>query len=400
MSTGGTTVVSHRTAVVAVAALFALKGLGFAAVISRAPDLRDDLALSSPSFGLLLLCFAGGATGVLPLAGKVVHLFGSARAALIGATTAAVGTAGLAVALVAVSPGLAGVTLVAMGVGNGIWDVAVNVNGVTLEQRLGTSLLPRLHAVFSVGTIVGAGIGAAGSALAITYSTHLLLVAVVVVVGVAIGVRGLLDTRSDRNRSAGPGRRSGLLAAWCEPRTLLLGLVVLGFAFAEGSANDWLAIVFVDVHGVDTTTAALAYGVFVTAVTAGRLGGALALRRYGSTVLLAVSAVVAGTGLTLVLSSTSAAAACTGAVLWGLGVALGFPVGVSLAGSGDPARAAARVSVTTSLGYTAFLAGPPLLGLMSSSVGISVALWLVAPALLVSLAAVLVLRPEAGVLQS
>ena len=65
----------------------------------------------------------------------------------------------------------------------------------------------------------------------------------------------------------------------------------------------------------------------------------------------------------------SRAVALAGALLWGLGAALGFPVGMSAAAD-DPSRAAVRVSVVSSIGYTAFLAGPPLIGLLAEDVGI------------------------------
>lgn len=380
-----------RPAVAAVSVGFGLKGLAFAAMISRTPDIRDALSLSSAGFGLLLVCFSGGAICGLPVAGAVVHRVGSARAALIGGVAAALGLICLAGGLGTGSVALAAAGLVALGIGNGVWDVAVNVDGVDLERRLGGSLLPRLHAVFSLGAVTGAGLGTAGSALSVPLPIQLVAVAAVVVGVLAVAVRHFVDERRAAEPASGvPTTRSGLLAAWCEPRTVLIGLVVLGFAFTEGSANDWLAILYVDALDVDTTVAAVAYATFVAAVTVGRFAGAALLRRFGRTAVLGGSAVVALSGLVASLTTGSVTVAFAGTVLWGLGSALGFPVGISMAGSGDGgAQAAARVSVVSSLGYTAFLGGPPLLGLLSGSVGIATALWAVAMALAVALCSVI-----------
>jgi MFS family permease len=75
--------------------------------------------------------------------------------------------------------------------------------------------------------------------------------------------------------------------------------------------------------------------------------------------------------------------ALVGALLWGLGAAMGFPVGIAAAAD-DPVRAAARVSVISSLGYAAFLGGPPLLGLLGGLYGIQQAILSVGAALLLA----------------
>jgi MFS family permease len=131
------------------------------------------------------------------------------------------------------------------------------------------------------------------------------------------------------------------------------------------------------------------FAVFVVAMTTGRMVGPVLLDRYGRVPVLRASALLALAGLVLLLLGSPALAA-VGVLAWGLGASLGFPVGVS-AGADDPARAAARVSVVSTLGYSAFLAGPPLLGFVGDHVGTLQSLWVVvavlAPtALLVSVA--------------
>jgi predicted MFS family arabinose efflux permease len=195
----------------------------------------------------------------------------------------------------------------------------------------------------------------------------------------------------------GAPRGSGVLAAWRDPRTLLIGLTVLGFAFTEGSANDWIAVAFVDGYGESETVGALAFGVFVSAMTVGRLCGGSALERYGRVPVLRATALLALVGLALVLLGGSTPVALVGALLWGFGASLGFPVGMSAAAD-DPARAAVRVSVVSSIGYTAFLAGPPLIGLLAEGSGILTALSVVLGALALGLLASGATRPPVAVI--
>ena len=374
---------------VAVAVAFAMNGIGYAGWFSRAPAVRTDLGLSSAGFGLLLLCLAGAALVALPLSGPLVHRVGPARAVLLGSVAVAVGLVILAGGTGTGSVPLAGLGLVLAGLGTSTWDVAMNVHGADVERRLGRTLMPRFHAGFSLGTVVGAGSGAAAAALGVSVAAQLLVTGVLVAVAMTMAVRSFLPTvieqRADR-------RPSGALRAWREPRTLLIGLIMLGFGFTEGSANDWLAITMVDGYGTSEAVGAVALGLFVSAMTVARLVGGAALERWGRVPVLRVTAASALVGLLLVVSGTSVPLVLVGVLFWGAGASLGFPVGMSSAAD-DPVRAAVRVSVASSIGYAAFLAGPPLIGFLSERVGPLRALLVVLAALAIGLAATGAARP-------
>lgn len=333
--------------------------------------------------GLLLLCLSGGSIAGLPLSGPIVHHLGPARSVLLAALAEGVGLVLLSAGLIGATVVLAAAGLVLVGLGSGIWDVSMNVEGADVERRLGRSLLPRLHGAFSLGTVVGAGLGTVTAAAAVPLAVQ------VAVVGVVAPLSMLIMTRRFLPRAAPPARDervgSGALRAWGERRTLLVGLIVLAFAFAEGSANDWMAIAMVDGHAASETLGAVAFGCFVVAMTAGRLLGGTALERFGRVAVLRATTVLALVGLALVLLGGSTVLALVGALFWGVGASLGFPVGMSAAAD-DPVRAAARVSVVSSIGYTAFLAGPPLIGLLAQHLGILNALFVVLAALLLGLA--------------
>jgi predicted MFS family arabinose efflux permease len=378
-----------RTAVVVV---FIAAGLAFSSFIARTPALRDSLDLSTAQLGLLLLCMSGGAVAGLPLSGPIVHRLGPGRAVLSGALSMTLGLALLAIGMSTALVPVAAVGLVAAGLGTGVWDVAMNVEGADVERRLGRSLMPRLHAGFSLGTVAGAGVGAACAALGIPLPVQLIGIVVLLPIGVTLAVRHFLPVAEPTPGEARSG--SGVLTAWREPRTLVVGLMVLAFAFTEGSANDWIAIAMVDGHGTSETLGAVAFGFFVAAMTAGRMAGGAALERFGRVPVLRATAAIALAGLLLMLLGGSTPVALGGALLWGVGASLGFPVGMSAAAD-DPARAAARVSVVSSIGYTAFIAGPPLIGLLGESAGILRALFVVLGALLLGLLAAGAARPLA-----
>jgi len=165
------------------------------------------------------------------------------------------------------------------------------------------------------------------------------------------------------------GPRPSLWSAWREPRTLAVGLLVLAFALCEGIANDWLALALVDGYGAQQSVGAAGFGVFVAAMTLGRLFGGTQVERYGRVTVLRFTAVLVASGVLAVVLSPGLPGALVGAALWGVGASLGFPLGMSAAADEED-RSAIRLSVVSSIGYTAFLGGPPLVGLLADHVGV------------------------------
>jgi fucose permease len=357
-----------RSAVLATYAVFIASGIAFASWASRIPQVRDRLELDPSELGLVLLAIAAGSVIALPLSGVVVGHFGSQWTVRTTALLAAVAMAVVSLGyLMGVVPLVIGLFLVGLGMGS--WDVAMNVQGALAERRLGRAIMPRFHAGFSVGTVVGALIGAGMVVLSVPVTVHLLAVAVLVGVAVPLAVRGFLpdevEVDSSEDDAKSDSRSSGrkALHAWREPRTLLIGLFVLAFAFAEGVGNDWISIALIDGYSTSAAIGTLGFATFLAAMTAGRWFGPRSLDRYGRVIVIRVLTVMCFVGVLLFVFGTNVVTAFAGAVLWGVGLALGFPVGMS-AGADEPAMAAPRVSVIASIGYCAFLAGPPLIGFL------------------------------------
>lgn len=376
-------------------AAFIATGFSFASWASRIPQVRDELGLSPAQLGLVLLAIAAGSLVALPLAGPLVTRFGSQR---MVATMAVVNGSALAIVAVGylfgVGPVLVGLFL--FGFAQGAWDVAMNVQGALAERWLGRSIMPRFHAGFSLGTVAGALVGSAMVALHVPVTAHLLVVGALVVGLVPYAVRGFLpDSAADEvvvtdGGSMTPGipeqgGAAGAFAAWREPRTLLVGVFVLAFAFAEGTGNDWTSIALIDGYTVSPAVGSLGFATFLTAMTLGRWFGPAWLDRWGRVPVLRVLSVVSLVGVLLFVFGQTPIVAFAGAVLWGFGISLGFPVGMSAAAD-EPVMAARRVSVVASIGYCAFLAGPPLVGLLGDHVTVLRAVTSVAVLLVVGFA--------------
>ena len=169
-------------------------------------------------------------------------------------------------------------------------------------------------------------------------------------------------------------------------------MFVLAFAFAEGSGNDWIAVATIQGHHVSAAVGTLAFAAFLTAMTTGRWFGPWLLDRYGRVPVVRALTVAAIAGVLLFAFGPAIPSAFAGALLWGGGTSLGFPVGMS-AGADEPARAAARVSVIASIGYCAFLAGPPLIGFIGQRHTVLHALSSVTVALVVAGAIAGAVRP-------
>ncbi|GAB2992716.1 MFS transporter [Saccharothrix stipae] len=386
--TDGSAARSVRATTVGVAVTFGLNGVAVASWFARVPAARDSLHLDPAALGVLLLAMSAGATVAMLTAGEVTHRLGARR-------TVRVSTAGVAVGLVVAgvaigtwpSAAAAGIGLFLLGYGSGTCNVAMNVEAAAVERELGRTVMPRFHAVWSLGTVAAAGSAALAAWARLPVTAHLSGVAVVTLVGTVVAARTFRRGGDDA-----VGAKSGVLAAWREPRTLLIGLLVLVLAFTEGTANDWLAVAFVDGYAFGPAAGAVVFGVFVSTMTLGRLVGTVALDRWGRVPVLVGTMLLAIGGVTTAVLGGSPAVAVAGVALWGLGTSLGFPVGMSAAAD-EEGRAAARVGVVAVIGYTAFLAGPPVVGILGDQVGVLRAL-LVVPLLLVpALALVPALRP-------
>jgi MFS family permease len=354
--------------------IFGLCGLGIASWMARTPAVKDALGASTADMGILILCLAIGSIVGLLASSHAIAIFGTRP---IIASALGLGPIGVVVAGFGVTLGPDGFWVVAAGLcffggALSIADVAMNLSGAINERMLGRTVMPVYHAFFSFGTMLGAGIGALAEFLRVPIAAQAIVIGAIIIIAGLTSVRFLQHERvgDDPADADGPAASwRDRLSIWRDRRTLLIGVIVLGMALAEGSANDWLALTMVEGHGMDRASGALVFGVFVTAMTVGRLAGVRVLDRFGRVPVLRGSAVLAIAGLLIVIFVPVSWIAVVGVVMWGLGSALGFPTGMSAAAD-DPRTAAARVSAVATIGYLAFLAGPLAIGFLGEQFGL------------------------------
>jgi fucose permease len=353
-------------------ATFATSGFLFASWLSRIPDVKQLLDIGTGTLSFLLLALACGSLFGLPITGRVADKIGTKNTARIGA---AAGIVGLLITCFSITFSqdlvVPIVALFLVGFGIGMWDVAQNLEGTIIEQKLGKAIMPWFHAAFSGGTLLGALIGSQATRLQIPLSIHLTVISVITALVLLWGTNKFIAAEVVEHKNA-EGQKIKQKSAWTEPRTLLIGVIVLAAAFTEGTANDWIAVAFVDGHGTTATQGVFGLSAFLLFMTAGRVLGSMALNKFGRVLVLRVLFAAALIG-SLLFVFGGPVGAYFGAAIWGLGASLGFPVGMSAA-SDDPKRAAARISVVSTIGYCAFLAGPPLVGFLGEEVGILMAL--------------------------
>jgi MFS family permease len=363
-----------------VTAGFGIGGITVSAWGPRLPAIKADLGVGTADLGLLLAGITIGSILGLVASTPVRHWLGGRRAVTAAGLLIAAAMSVMGVALIIRSIPLLAVAFVITGSGVGLIDVLVNVEGAAVEKAAGRTLMPGMHAAWSIGSAVGAGIGAACAALGITPAAQFIGEAVFVAAATLVTAPGIPHGEREPAEQARPDRGAKLrqwLRGWLDWRLLLIGLVMFGVEMGEGSANSWLTLAVRNNHGQTAAVAALFFVAFaitegLTRICAGpvvdRLGRVLAVRlTTGTGVLGIVLFIVAGNRWLVLL----------GVVLWAFGVSLGFPLGTSAAAQSGP-NPVARISVVSSVGYFANFAGPPAIGALAQSAGLLRALWIIA----------------------
>ncbi|GAB6433026.1 MFS transporter [Bacillus luti] len=352
--------------------LFALPGVAFATWISRTAAVRDILAVSNAEMGWILFGLSVGSIIGLLSASRFIDCRG-ARDVMIGSMFfMIIGLLCLGITIYFVSSAGAFSSLLVFGVGYGLAEVALNVEGSSIEQKLGTTLLPKFHGFFSVGTLVGALSGSVAASLHIPIMYQFFAVSTVSLLFVCMLYRFLPHGTGKKEKSRNE-KRAKRTSLRMEKKVLLIGLFVLGMAFAEGSANDWLPIIMVDGHEQSVVTGSIMYTIFVSAMMLARMCSSYFLDRFGRVAVMRATIMMAIIGISIVIFGSNSYVLSVGVVLWGIGAALGFPIGLSAAGD-DSENATSNVATVSIIGFTAFLAGPPFLGILGEAFGIRNAL--------------------------
>jgi len=367
---------SHRAAITGV---FFLNGAVFAAWYARLPAIQDELSLTPGQVGIALLGAPVGLLLAQPATGLLVARRGSRP------VVAAAPLSMLAVALPAVAVDLP--TLVAavfvVGAANGALDIAMNTNGLAVERCAGRPLFSSLHAAFSFGALTGAAAAGAFAAVGVEPLAHLLAWAGVGAIAALLLVPHLLTDEATERPAGGVRRR-------LRPSSRLLVLSTIAFCalLAEGAVFDWSGIFLAREAGATEGVAALGLALFSLSMGVGRLGGDAMRVRVGAAVLARVGAAAAAVGLALAVAVSTVPVALAGFGLMGIGLSVVFPLTLRVAGR----ETAQQLAAVSAIGYTGFLAGPPLIGLLAELGGLRGALILAVAACVLAAALASALR--------
>ena len=352
-----------RRARVSVTGTFFLNGAIFSSWYARLPAIQEGLELSPGQLGIALLGAPAGLLVAQPLMGAVTARTGSRP--IVAAAPVYLGAVLLpALAVDTVTLLLA---VLVVGAANGVLDIAMNTQGIAVEQASGARMFSSLHAAFSFGALGGAVLAAAAAAAGIAPLPHLTAVALVGAVAAAGLVPGLLRDRGDRgaSRFARPSRR---LAA--------LGAIAFCALLAEGAVFDWSGVYLTTQAAASAGLAPLALAAFSLTMGVGRLAGDRVAARLGAAPIARAGALLAALGLGVALLLATPVAALGGFALMGLGLSAVFPLTLRAAGTAAQ-PAAPNLAAVSTVGYGGFLAGPPVIGLLAEISDLRTALALV-----------------------
>ena len=339
----------------------------------RLPLVRELLRATASQLGLLLFCGAVGSMIALSFIGKIIGKVGTRPTILVGSFVLFTSLVGEVIAISAHSKPFFGFFMFFFGVGVGTTDVGLNVDGSAIEQFYHRSILPRMHSAYSFGTLIGAGIGTLA-----TLFKFSLLIQVLVLAGLSFLVPiyslKVLPHGNGIVTKAEPGKLKHE-KHWLSWGLVFLAIGIFGMTLAEGASNDWLTLGLVDDYKTSKTIAGCAYAILLFSIFLTRYFGGKLVDRIGRGHTLQLLAVVGMLGLVILILSNSLVLAFIGAVLWGSGVSLGFPLFISAAGGQE--HSARKVAFVTTSGYGAFLVGPPLLGFLGQSWGFLNMYWVI-----------------------
>lgn len=349
------------------AAVFFICGIGHGTWAPRLAELKAKVGATDGELGLALLMIGVGALIAMPLTGILVGRLGSRRVSFAMALAH-----GLVFPLQAFAWNwvVLGGAMLLYGLAVSSLDVAMNVQATEIERRRGRPIMSSFHGIYSVGDMLGALLTGFAASLLFGLASHFFLAAAIMLI---VGVAGCALMVVDQKTEVSSGSKFVLP----EGILILVGVIAFAALLAEGSVGDWSAIYLKEYQAADTQTAAIALTVFALSMAITRFAGDRLVDRFGPFAVLKVSGLLAAIGLAIALLAESSAVAILGYGIAGLGVAVLFPVTLSIAPRFSALSPGASVAAVATLGYGGFLVGPPLIGLLADHVTLPIALTLV-----------------------
>lgn len=353
-----------RRARFAVGYFFAVLGIVSGVWAARIPTVKQNLGIGDGQLGIGLLAIAVGLVIGMQFAGRLTDRLGSAAVMV---------PAGVACSLTMIPPGFAPTltaliaTLFVWGLVNASLDVSMNTHAVEVERVYGRPLMSSFHGMYSVGGLIGAGLGALFAWLEISPGITFAAVTVPLAALAIVAKRYLLPTTPAAHHER---RKRARWSGWI----LFMGVMAFSGLVGEGAAGDWSAVYLNEHLNTAPGPAAIAFAVFSTFMTIGRFAGDRLALRFGPVRLVRWSGLLAAAGLGGALLIAHPVVAMAGFGLFGLGLATLVPQVFSAAGNHDPARAGEAIAQVATLGYAGLMLGPVIIGGAAELVGLPAAL--------------------------
>jgi MFS family permease len=348
-----------------IAVIFFLVGFTCATWASRVPSIKDNLDLSNGQLALALFGFSFGIVVTPLIVGRLVVRLGSRTILIISLVCYFA-----ALPLVALAPALALLitAMLLLAIGNCGADVAMNTQGCLVERIYSRPILSSFHAMFSLGTLAGACIGALAASSHTSNSIHFTTAAVMMFSVAATAMTGLLPDFPRKNDVPAGGSRTQL-GVPTSP-LLLPGAVCFCAMLAESIMNSWSALYFRDIVDSGGGAAAIGFTAFSFGMVVGRLSADRIHHRLGTGRFLLGCSGTASIGTALMLSAGSYAICLIGVVILGLGLSAVVPVVFSYSAGRDSERSGSAIAKVTNIGYAGFFTGPLIMGGLAQGIGL------------------------------
>jgi predicted MFS family arabinose efflux permease len=355
---------------IAVNIAFFINGFIFSNWISRQPRIMELFKASEKDISIVLLSFALGAVLAMPFTGWIIVKNGSRRMTLISIVLYCA-----FVPLITFFDYWANVIplFFVMGIVTGILDVAMNAQAVIVEQQYKRPIMTSFHAYFSVGMALGSLCGSFFSSTPLSLFQHFSIVAFVSLIAIIWLSQNLVHDKPTPDAiPEGPLFRL--------PNAALLSVGIIAFCcmMGEGAMADWSVIYMEKIANSSKSLAPIALFSFATAMTLGRIIGDGVRARVGDGKIILGGGILASIGLVSILLFAFPFIVITGCFLVGLGLSAIVPVTYSIAGNAKGLASGVGIAMVTTVGYTGFLIGPPIIGFIAESYSLRMALYVVA----------------------
>lgn len=358
-----------RHAVWATRGMFAALGMLGGSWGVHIPSVKDHYGLEPSALSLVLVAAAIGAVASLLFAGRLIGRLGARNATALCAVTMA---AMLGLVLHWPNYGVLLATMLLFGAAMSVYDVAINTEGSALEAAGGRPIMGGLHGMFSVGAMVGAALMSALLRLQLPASTQLGAVGVLVAATVLVGSRWMLPTET-----AAPNAAEGAHFAWPRGALLVIGLLIFTGMSAEGAVYDWCVLYLKQEVGMPQDQAALGYAAFSGAMAAMRFAADSFRHRFSERLLLQASGLVTAVAMAVVLWCALPWVSLVGFAIAGAGLAMVVPILYTAAARVPGTTPAAAIAAVSSIGYSGFMVGPPVIGAIAQHVSLTMAMGVV-----------------------